>query len=243
MSKEFWSFRGEGAERDLFLTNEISGRSSWWDDTVTPNQFRYQLFSGRGEVRVWIDSPGGDAFAGAAIYEMLREYSRVEGNRTVAMITLAASAASLIAMACDEIRISVVGTIMIHEPWSAVAGKAVEHRATAEVLENIRAAQIHAYSQRTGQSEEKILELMQGTDGSGTYMNAKMAMEMRFADVLIDDDEEMIGTMAMARVASLMRAEDGPEEPEEPAAPEEPGTRAADEARVRLMKSALMAEI
>ena len=240
MAGQFWSFRERDERRDLFITDEIAQRESWWSDTVTPNLFRRQLLSGRGEVRVWIDSPGGDAFAGAAIYEMLKEYSRSGQGRTVAMITLAASAASLIAMACDEIRISMLGTVMIHEPWSIVAGKAVEHRATAEVLENIRQAQIRAYSERTGQSEEKILELMQGSDGRGTYMNANQAIELGFADHLIDgadiDGETMAATIAQARVASLMTVDDAPEEPVEKPEDEAGGL---EEARAELMRAVL----
>ena len=240
MRKQFWSFASAAdGRRELYLTNEISGQECWWSDVVTPNEFRAQLMSGRGEVRVWIDSPGGDAFAGAAIYQMLREYSRIDGNHTVAMVTLAASAASLVAMACDVIRISLLGTVMIHEPWSVVAGKAIEHRATAEVLENIRQAQIRAYSERTGQSEEKILELMQGTDGNGTYMNAHQAVELGFADAIIDAEGGEMNAMAMAiaaaRVASL--ADEVGEDPEKPVLADNT------EARMALMRSALMAWI
>ena len=215
-NRQFWSFREAETYRDLFVTDEIAKYESWWSDTVTPNTFRQQLMSGDGEVRVWIDSPGGDAFAGAAIYEIL------------------------IAMGGDEIRISVLGTIMIHEPWSLTSGRADELRATAEVLESIRQGQIKAYAERSGQTEEKVLELMRGSDGNGTYMNARMALDLGFADRLIDLDSEDgidagVAALAHMKVASLAR-EPGPEpEPEE--APEDDGR---EEIRSALMRAVLM---
>lgn len=197
--KDFWSLQAGDDHTDLYLQNEIASYDSWWDDVETPQRFRRQLNAAHGELRVWLNSPGGDAFAGNAIYDMIREYASSGRGRTVAMVSLAASAASIIAMACDEIRISILGTIMIHEPWSVTAGPAREHMATAKVLETIRDAQIDAYVKRTGQTREKVLELLQGPDGNGTYMNASMAVELGFADSVIDGDNG-------AEAASLARS-------------------------------------
>ena len=210
MPREFWSFQERENYTNLYILDEIASKESWWVDTVTPQNFRRQLFGVNGELHIWINSPGGDAFAGAAIYDMIREYSRSGRGKTVAMISMAASAASIIAMACDEIRISVLGTIMIHEPWSQTAGPAREHIATAQILENIRTGQINAYAQRTGQSPEKILELMNGGDGNGTYMNANMAIELGFADSIIDGEEggdakRFASSLRDMRIQSAMR--------------------------------------
>lgn len=210
MQREFWSFQQQDSITNLYILDEIASAESWWVDTVTPQSFRRQLFGMNGELHIWINSPGGDAFAGAAIYDMIREYSRSGLGKTVAMVSTAASAASIIAMACDEIRISVLGTIMIHEPWSQTAGPAREHIATAQVLETIRNGQIDAYAKRTGQSREKILELMNGSDGNGTYMNANMAIELGFADSIIDGEEggdakRFASSLRDMRIQSAMR--------------------------------------
>ena len=199
--REFWSFQARADHTDLYILEDIANEESWWFDNVTPQAFRRQLSGVTGELHVWFDSYGGDVFAGATIYDMLREYSRTGRGRTVAIISMAASAASLIAMACDEIRISILGTIMIHEPWASLAGKASVLRANADVLESIRDAQIEAYAQRTGQTKEKVLELMQGSDGNGTWMNANMAVELGFADTIIDGE----GSSDAAKVAASLR--------------------------------------
>ena len=202
MAKRFWSIQQTEQVTNLYILHEIAAESSWWVDTVTPQDFRSALFGVRGELHVWLDSPGGDAFAGAAIHDMLREYSAAGRGKTVAMVSLAASAASLIAMACDEIRISVVGTMMIHEPWGDTRGKASELRATADVLDSVREAQIDAYARRSGQTREKVTELMQGPDGNGTYMNAAQALELGFADSIMHADGEADQDSALAASAS-----------------------------------------
>lgn len=214
MNEEFWSFRNGDGYTNLYILDEIAGQESWWVDTVTPKSFRRQLFGVTGELHVWLNSPGGDAFAGAAIYDMLREYSSSGRGKTVAMVSLAASAASLIAMACDEIRISVLGTIMIHEPWAMPRGKSSVLRAEADVLDTIRDSQVDAYARRTGLPREKVLELMVGPDGNGTYMNARMATELGFADTIIlgdgqeadeDDERDAIASAAEGYSAGFVR--------------------------------------
>lgn len=208
--RDFWSLQVGEDHTDLYLEHEIAGSESWWFDLDTPQRFRQQLRQARGELHIWLNSPGGDAFAGNAIYDLIREYSSSGKGKTVAMVSLAASAASIIAMACDEIRISILGTIMIHEPWSVTAGPAREHIATAKVLETIRDAQIEAYVKRSGQTREKVLALLQGPDGNGTYMNANMAVELGFADSIIDgengaDAASLANSLQSRRIQSAMR--------------------------------------
>ena len=233
--EKFWNFvvRADGGEpaagTDLYLTEEISRHESWWFETSSRDAFREELNAAQGDLRVWIDSPGGDSFAGAAIHDMLREYSASGKGRVVAMVTLAASAASLVAMAADEIRISMLGTIMIHRPWASLSGYSDELRATADVLDELRNAYIDAYARRTGQSREMIEALIDGSDGGGTYMNANTAIELGFADRLMyeepdGEDADVVATVAKARIAACIRAahefvpraEGGdPEEPED----------------------------
>ena len=97
--KQFWAFAAAGDHTDLYLENEIASEESWWFDVDTPQAFRRQLNQARGELHLWLNSPGGDAFAGNAIYDLLREYSSSGRGKTVAMVSLAASAASIIATA------------------------------------------------------------------------------------------------------------------------------------------------
>ena len=205
----FWSMAVKADEKrtDLYLLDEIAGRDSWFSDAVTPKRFKRDLDTAEGTLYVWLDSPGGDAFAGNAIHDMLREYSASGRGRVIAMVSLAASAASVIAMAADEIRISILGTVMIHEPWSRPTGKASVLRAVADTLDTVRDAQVDAYARRTGQPREKILELMEGTDGNGTYMNAAQAMALGFADGLMhgEDDAGDMKPTAMMRALTEHR--------------------------------------
>lgn len=202
---KFWSFARNATEKrtDLYILDEIAARESWWSDTVTPKAFKRDLDRAEGTLYVWLDSPGGDAFAGSMIHDMLREYSASGRGKVIAMVSLAASAASVIAMAADEIRISVVGTIMIHEPWSQPAGRSSVLRAVADVLDNVRDGQVDAYARRTGQSREKILELLVGSDGNGTYMNARQAIEWGFADAIMHEYGEGEDTRPSAFLRSV----------------------------------------
>lgn len=111
---KFWNWLRDEAtgERILRLDGVISD-STWLGDEVTPQNFRDELNAGEGDVTVWLNSEGGDVFAAVEIYNMLKEY---RGRVTIKISALAASAASVIAMAGDEVQISVAGMIMIHNP-------------------------------------------------------------------------------------------------------------------------------
>ena len=103
MKRKFWNWikneadeeKGVPENRTLFLNGEISDET-WFGDEVTPKLFKSELESGDGDITVWINSPGGDVFAAAQIYNMLMDYPH---NVTVKIDGLAASAASVIAMA------------------------------------------------------------------------------------------------------------------------------------------------
>lgn len=207
-NRQFWSFQQSGEARKLFVLDEIARYESWWSDTVTAKRFTSQLNSGSGDVQVYIDSPGGDAFAGATMYSALKEYSTSGKGRVIVCIQgLAASAASLVAMAGDEVRISLTGTIMIHDPWSGVQGNADKLRATADILDEIREGQIRAYMGKSGLGYDDVLALIRG---DGTYMNAKTAIEKGFADCLMEEDEagdEWIQALGSMRVSSCVQRE------------------------------------
>lgn len=180
MSKsKFWQFRAAADSLkvgELVLYGPISS-TSWWDDEVTPKQFADDLkaLGDIDELRVYINSGGGDVFAGQAIYSMLRRHS---ARKIVYVDGLAASIASVIAMAGDKVTMPRNAMMMIHNPWSWGYGNAEEFRKMADDLDKIRESLIATYEDKTGQAREKIIELMDAE----TWMTAEEAVELGFAD-------------------------------------------------------------
>jgi ATP-dependent Clp protease protease subunit len=167
--------------RTLFLNGTIA-EESWFDDDVTPALFRSDLESGTGDITVWVNSPGGDCFAAAQIYNMLRDY---KGKVTVKVDGLAASAASVIAMAGDEVLVSPVSMIMIHNPSTIAMGDTAEMQKAIEMLSEVKASIINAYQEKTGLSRNKLSRLMD----EETWMDAGKAVELHFADGVTSRDE------------------------------------------------------
>ena len=176
-------------ERTLFLDGVIA-EESWFDDKVTPKLFKDELTSGTGNITVWINSVGGDCVAAARIYNMLTEYS---GKVTVKIDGIAASAASVIAMAGDEILMSPVSTMMIHNPLTFVCGDHTEMQKAIDMLNEVKESIINAYAIKTGLSRAKLSRLMEAE----TWMNANKAVELGFADGIIErertDDNSQMG--------------------------------------------------
>jgi len=127
------------------------------------------------DVRVRINSPGGDVFEGIAIHNALREYP---GNVIVVVDALAASAAAIIAMAGDEIIMAENATFMIHEPWTFAIGDAKELRAQAGILETINMGLIKTFARRSGLPEAEIEALLKAE----TWLSADETVDMGFAD-------------------------------------------------------------
>ena len=121
-------------ERTLFLSGTIA-EESWFDDDVTPQLFRDELNAGSGDITVWINSPGGDCVAAAQIYNMLMDY---KGNVTVKIDGIAASAASVIAMAGTKVLMSPVSMMMIHNPATIAFGDHNEMQKAIEMLESVK---------------------------------------------------------------------------------------------------------
>lgn len=186
MKRKFWNFiRNEsdlGAPRTLFLSGEISDET-WWGDEVTPQMFRDELESDTGDIDLWINSPGGDVFAAAQIYNMLRDY---KGRVNVKIDSLAASAASVIAMAGDTVSISPVGMIMIHDPMMMAVGNTRDMEQAIAVLNEVKESIMCAYSCKTGLSRNKISDLM----SNETWLSAKKAKELGFVDEILFEDSK-----------------------------------------------------
>lgn len=165
------------AERTLFLNGTIA-EESWFDDDVTPQLFKNELMSGSGNITVWINSPGGDCVAAAQIYNMLMDY---KGDVTVKIDGIAASAASVIAMAGTKVLVSPVSMLMIHNPMTAAFGNSDEMQKAIEMLGSVKDSIINAYEIKTGLSRAKLSHLMDAE----TWMDANKAVELGFADEVI----------------------------------------------------------
>ena len=184
MKRKFWNWvKDEEGERTLFLNGEISDET-WYGDEVTPKLFKDELLSSTGNVTVWINSPGGDVFAAAQIYNMLMDYP---GNVTVKIDGLAASAASVIAMAGSKTYMSPVAMMMIHNPATVAMGDASDMQKAIEMLNEVKESIINAYEKKSSLSRAKISHLMDAE----TWFNAKKAVELGFVDeILFDEGKE-----------------------------------------------------
>ena len=201
--KKFWNWKNktitnqetetQSQERILFLNGTIA-EESWFDDEVTPALFKDELDSGEGDITVWINSPGGDCIAAAQIYNMLMNY---KGNVTVKIDGIAASAASVIAMAGNKVIVSPVSMIMIHNPATIAAGDTSEMQKAIAMLDEVKESIINAYEIKTGLSRAKLSHLMDAE----TWMDANSAIEMGFADEIMQrdtqDDELEIPNVSM----------------------------------------------
>ena len=196
MKRKFWNWvRNEGEKRTLLLDGEISDET-WFGDEVTPVVFREELNAAKGDVILWLNSPGGDCFAAAQIYNMLMDYP---GSVTVKIDGLAASAASVIAMAGSTVEISPVGMMMIHNPMTISIGDVQEMERAIALLAEVKESIINAYEIKTGMSRAKISRLMDAE----TWMNAKKAVELGFADsVLYENREHLTGETADSLIFS-----------------------------------------
>src|SRR5574344_1084681 len=134
--KKFWNWvNDEGtASRTLYIGGVVA-EEPWFEDDVTPAAFKAELESGDGDITLWINSPGGDCFAASQIYNMLMEY---KGKITVKIDSLAASAASVIAMAGEKVLISPVGLMFIHNPASVAVGDSAEMQKAIQMLDEVK---------------------------------------------------------------------------------------------------------
>lgn len=155
---------------------------SWFDDDITPAQFREELFSGSGPVTIWINSPGGDCIAASQIYTMLMDY---KDDVTVKIDGIAASAASVIAMAGTEVLMSPTAMMMIHNPATIAMGDHEDMQKAIEMLDEVKESIINAYEIKTSLSRAKLSHLMDAE----TWMNANKAVELGFADGVLEDEK------------------------------------------------------
>ena len=212
--QKFWKWRNKkitnedgdiSQERTLFLNGTIA-ESSWLDDDITPAIFKEELQAGSGNITVWINSPGGDCVAAAQIYNMLMDY---KGDVTVKIDGIAASAASVIAMAGTKVLMSPVSMMMIHNPATIAMGDHEEMKKALSMLAEVKESIINAYEVKTNLPRDKISRLMDAE----TWMNAHKAVELGFADDILQradepdpDEEEMADSLAVNMLYSRAEA-------------------------------------
>lgn len=188
--KKFWNWQtGQDKERTLFLNGTIA-EESWYDDDVTPALFRSELEVDEQDIVVWINSPGGDCIAAAQIYNMLKNY---KGKVTIKIDGIAASAASVIAMAGDEVVMSPVSMLMIHNPMTAVFGDKHEMGKAIKMLDEVKESIINAYVRKTKLPRDKLSNLMD----KETWMNSNYALELGFIDGITEDRQTILPNEVM----------------------------------------------
>ncbi|SHJ10355.1 head maturation protease, ClpP-related [Propionispora hippei] len=175
--KKFWNWVKNEEGRTLYFDGYIA-QDSWFDDDITPKKFKAELTAATGDIAVWLNSPGGDVFAASQIYTMLKEY---EGKVTVKIDGIAASAASVIAMAGDEIVMSPVAMMMIHNPATVIFGEAADLQSGIKMLSEVKESIVNAYEARTGLPRAKISNMMDAE----TWFSAQKAVELGFADQIL----------------------------------------------------------
>ena len=188
-SKKFWNWHKvkdevgeEMDERVLEINGEIASES-WFDDDVTPKLFKDELLSGSGPITIWLNSPGGDCIAASQIYSMLMDYT---GEVTIKIDGIAASAASVIAMAGTKVLMAPTALMMIHNPSTITFGDTSAMQKAIEMLDEVKQSIINAYEIKTGMSRAKLSHLMD----SETWMNANKAIELGFADDILEDKKK-----------------------------------------------------
>lgn len=183
--KRFWNWlapeasgpNSDGGERVLRI-NGVIAEESWLDDEITPAVFASELNAGSGPVTIWLNSPGGDVVAAARIYNMLLDYP---GKVTVNIDGIAASAASVIAMAASRVTMSPVSMLMIHNPATLAMGDKTELSRALDMLESVKDSIINAYQLKTGLSRAKLSKLMD----METWMDATAAIDLGFANEIL----------------------------------------------------------
>ena len=184
-NKRFWNFKSLDEKMgELTLYGEISNET-WWGDEVTPKEFKSDL-DNLGEIdtlNIYINSPGGDVFAGQTIYSILKRH---KAHKNIYIDGLAASIASVIAMAGNTIFMPKNSMMMIHNPWTIGMGNASEFRKLAEDLDKIRESLIAAYEGHSALTRDEIIEIMDAE----TWLTASECEEYGFCDV-VEEEKNM----------------------------------------------------
>lgn len=182
---------------EIYIFGVVVDYKSWDEDDVTAMEFIRSL-KGLGDIDLHINSPGGSVPAGNAIYNALRRHA---GDVTVYVDGLAASIASVIAMAGNRVIMPDNAMLMIHDPWSYTVGNATEMRKAADMLDKFKVGMVAAYREKSGMDEARIEQLM----GEETWITAAEAAEMGLADT-IEAPLAMAACFDLSRYKNVPRA-------------------------------------
>ena len=186
--KKFWNWaRDEDSGVRTLSLDGVIAEESWFDDDVTPKAFKAELTAGEGDLVIWLNSPGGDCVAASQIYTMLMDY---KGKVTVKIDGIAASAASVIAMAGTMVLMAPTALMMVHNPLTIAIGDSEEMQKTIAMLSEVKESIINAYEIKTGLSRAKLSNLMDAE----TWLNANKAIELGFADGILEDEKKRMQT-------------------------------------------------
>lgn len=195
--RKFWNFTSSENENILRIDGYIA-EESWFSDDVTPKQFAAELADIKGDLTVWLNSGGGECFSASQIYTMLREH---DGKITVKIDGIAASAASVVAMAGDTVLMSPTSVVMIHNPASFIFGEVADLEQGIEMLTEVKNSIINAYEAKTKLPRSKISEMMD----SETWMSAQKAIELGFADdMLFKSDSTAVDSYMWSSKSAVM---------------------------------------
>lgn len=200
-NKKFWQFKAqvEGDSpkpAELLLYGPIA-TYTWWGDEVTPRQFKADLdaLGDIDEINVYINSEGGDVFAGQAIHSMLKRH---KAKINVYVDGLAASIASVIAMAGDSVRMPKNAMMMLHNPWTFSVGNAEDFRKLADDLDKIRESIIAAYQSKCGMDRDKLVDILDAE----TWLTAAEAFDYKLIDEVQEDKQVAASLNAGALVVN-----------------------------------------
>lgn len=198
-NKHFWNWTKNADENILHLNGTIA-EESWFEDDITPALFRAELEKCNAPISVYINSPGGDCVAAAQIYTMLMDYPH---NVTVKIDGIAASAASVIAMAGTKVLMSPVSMMMIHNPATVAMGDHTDMEKAIAMLDSVKESIINAYEIKTGISRKELSAMMD----SETWMDANKAVELGFADGILERETQRMSANTSSVLFSQRKAD------------------------------------
>jgi ATP-dependent Clp protease protease subunit len=196
----FWNWvrDADTGSRTLYLDGVIA-QEGWFDDDITPAAFRAELYAGKGNITVYINSPGGCVFASSQIYTMLIEYPF---DVTVKVDGIAASAASVVAMAGTTVLMAPTAMLMVHNPSSIAIGDTVEMQKAIAMLEEVKETIITSYEIKTSLPRDELARMMDAE----TWFSANRAVELGFADGLILRDTDAGSVSRPADIANTLHS-------------------------------------
>lgn len=184
--------------KGTIVSNEVAEFYSWFGiEATSPKSVINALPPTNEEVEVIINSGGGDVFAGSEIFTVLKSY---KGHVTVKIVGLAASAASVIAMAGDKVLISPTAQMMIHNVSTSASGDYRDFEHTSEVLKSANQSIINAYKTKLNKSDEELQSLMDAE----TWFNANTALEHGFVDEIMFDENKKVSGQFVANFGSIV---------------------------------------